>query len=340
MFRIDMKSDTVTLPPEPMKKAMCEAELGDDFYFEDPTVTRIEEKAARLLGKEAALLVLSGTMGNLVSLIAQAAPASECIVEADAHMFRSEAGGIARVVGIVPRRVPSNMGIMDPDVLEKQITKKSVLNGGTTVISLEQTHNGAGGVILPLDNMAATRALADKNGIKIHMDGARIFNAAVGLGVPVAQVAKYADSVTFCLSKGLACPLGALVCGTKEMVQSARYARQTIGGGMRQAGVIAGAGIWALDNMVGRLAEDHANAKKLAKLAIEAGFKVKLETVQTNMVRIDTTPFTADEFKAKMNAKDIDVLVAAPNVVRCVTHWGVTEAHIEEAGTAMKALKK
>jgi threonine aldolase len=232
------------------------------------------------------------------------------------------------------------MGIMDPQVVEKQITKKTVLNGGTTIISLEQTHNGAGGVILPIDNMAATRALADKHGIKIHMDGARIFNAAVGLGVPVAEVAKYADSITFCLSKGLACPLGAVVCGTKEMITAARYARQTIGGGMRQAGVIAGAGIWALDNMVGRLAEDHSNAKRLAALAIEAGFKVNLETVQTNMVRIETSPFTAEEFKARMNAKDIDVLVAAPTVVRCVTHWGVTPQHIEEAGTAMKALKK
>lgn len=339
-FRVDLKSDTVTLPPEPMRDAIRNAELGDDFYFEDPTVLHLECKAARLLGKEAAMLVLSGTMGNLVSVMSQAIPGSECIVEQDAHMFRSEAGGIARIAGMVPRRLPSKMGVMEPDVIERQITKRTVLNGGTAMISVEQTHNGAGGTLIPLDNLRVIREIADKYGITVHMDGARVFNAAIGLGVPVKDVVKDVDSVTFCLSKGLCCPLGAVVAGSKELVQKGRFHRQVLGGGMRQAGIIAAAGIWALDNMVERLTEDHECAKRLASLAVDAGFGINRESVQSNIVRVDTSPLTAEHFRHAMNVHGIDVLVVGPATVRCVTHWPVTSKEIDEVGSVMRDLKK
>lgn len=337
---LDLRSDTVTLPPDPMRQAIASAELGDDFYFDDPTVKRLEEKAAAMLGKEAALLVLSGTMGNLTSVMSQAAPGTEAIVEADAHIFKSEAGGMARIAGVVPRRIPGFRGALDPATVEKQITKRTVLNGGTSLICVEQTHNGAGGTVLPLENLAELKKVAERHGLKVHMDGARIFNAAVALGVPVSEIAKYADSVTFCLSKGLCCPLGAVVCGTKEMIANARFNRQVLGGGMRQAGIIAAAGIWALDNMVERLAEDHQTARRLAELAVEAGFKVDMATVQTNMVRVDTSPLTAEAFRASLNREGIDVLVVGPTMVRFVTHWPVTMQDIERVGQALKGLKK
>jgi len=215
-----------------------------------------------------------------------------------------------------------------------------VLNGGTSIISIEDTHNGAGGVVIPLENLAETKKLAEKHGLLVHMDGARIFNAAVALGVTVAEVAKHVDSLSFCLSKGLACPLGAVICGTAEMIDRARHVRQVLGGGMRQAGVMAQTGIWALDNMVERLSEDHENASLLAQLAVEAGFGVNLDSVQTNMVRVNTSPLTSEQFRQNLLAHGIDVLVAAPDTVRFVTHWGITREHILETGELMKQMQK
>lgn len=335
---LDMRSDTVTLPPDGMRKAIAEAQLGDDFYHDDPTVKKLEAKAAAMLGKEAALLVLSGTMGNLVSVMSQAKPGTEAIVEQDAHIFKNEGGGMALVAGVMPRRIPGVNGALDPSVVESQMGAPTVLNHGTSLICVEQTHNGASGTAIPLGNLAALRKVADKFGAKVHMDGARLFNAAVSLGVPVSKVVEDVDSVTFCLSKGLCCPLGAVVAGNAEFIAQARFNRQSLGGGMRQAGIIAAAGIYALDNMVDRLSEDHANAKRLAEILHECGFGVDLESVQSNIVRFKTNPFTSDEFIARMNAEGIDVLAAGKYGCRFVTHWPVTAADIERTGDVIRKM--
>ena len=337
---IDLRSDTVTLPPDGMREAIVHADLGDDFYRDDPTVNRLEERSARLMGKEAALLVLSGTMGNLVSMMSQSPPGSEVIIEQDAHIFRSEAGGAARIAGIMLRRVPGVMGCLDPDTVERQITKKAIGAGGASLISVEQTHNAASGTVLPQENLAALKEVAGRHGLKVHMDGARIFNAATVLGLPAREIAAHADTLTFCLSKGLCCPLGAVVCGSKQFIAEARHNRQVLGGGMRQAGIIAAAGIWALDNMVERLAEDHINAKRLAQLAFEAGFRVNLDAIQTNILRMPTTPVLAEDFLRTMNDRGIDVLVTGRESVRFVTHWGVNAEHIERVGEAMKRVPR
>jgi threonine aldolase len=321
-----------------MLQAVLDAELGDDYYHDDPTTKRIEKKAADLLGKEAALLVLSGTMGNLTSVMSQAPPGTEVIVDSEAHIFRAEAGGLARIAGVMPRRVPAARGVLDPEVVEGQISPKSVLNGGTSLICVENTHNAGGGSVIPLENLTALKEVAARHGARVHMDGARIFNAAVALGVPASEIARHADSVAFCLSKGLACPLGAVVCGTKEFIETARNNRQVIGGGMRQAGVIAAFGIWALDNMVERLADDHRNARRLAQLAAEAGFGVDPESIQTNIVRVDTSPLNAEDFRAALNRAGIDMNVVSRRVVRFVTHWQITPGNIETAGAEMVAL--
>jgi threonine aldolase len=205
---------------------------------------------------------------------------------------------------------------------------------------VEQTHNGASGTAIPIANLAALRKVADKFGAKVHMDGARLFNAATTLGIPVSKVVENVDSVTFCLSKGLCCPLGAIVAGTKEFIEHARFNRQSLGGGMRQAGIIAAAGIYALDNMVERLSEDHANAKRLAEILNECGFGVDLESVQSNIVRFKTTPFTSDEFIAQMNAEGIDVLAAGKYGARFVTHWPITGADIERTGKVIRQMAR
>lgn len=338
--RIDLRSDTVTLPPPGMLDVLRDAELGDDYYHDDPTVKRLEQKAAEMLGKQAALLVLSGTMGNLASVMAQASPGTEVIVEQDAHTFHSEAGGMARFVGAMPKRIPGVLGVLDPDTVERQISTKDVLNGGTSLICVEDTHNAAGGTVQPLENLEALRRVADRHGVKIHMDGARLFNAAVAQGIPASEIVRCVDSVTFCLSKGLACPLGAVICGSREFIETARCCRQAVGGGMRQAGIIAAPGIWALDNMIERLADDHRNARRLAELVTEAGFGVDLRTVQTNMLKVETSPYTAEEFKAALNAQGIDLNIVVPGVVRLVTHWQITPEHVEEVGRAVRSLRR
>jgi threonine aldolase len=337
-IRIDMRSDTVTLPPDGMRKAIAEAELGDDFYHDDPTVKALEEKAAEMLGKESALLVLSGTMGNLVSVMTQARPGTEAIVEQEAHIFKNEGGGMARVAGVMPRRIPGVKGALDPGLVESQIGTPSVLNHGVSLICVEQTHNGASGTAIPLENIAALRKIADRAGAKVHMDGARVFNAATTLGVPVSKVVENVDSVTFCLSKGLCCPLGAVVAGSKDFIEEARFNRQAIGGGMRQAGVIAAAGIYALDHMVDRLAEDHRNAKRLATILAECGFEVDLDSVQSNIVRFKTAPLTSAEFRDRLNAEGIDVLLAGQYGARFVTHWPVTADDIEFTGKVIRKI--
>ena len=266
MREVDLRSDTVTHPSPEMRRAMAEAELGDDVFGDDPTLNRLEAMAAERLGKDAAVFVASGTMGNLVSVLAHAGRGDEIILGDKAHIFRSEAGGASALGGVAYFPLPNDhRGMLDLDQLEAAIKPPNEHFTRTALIALENTQNACGGAPLTADDTKSVADIAHRHGVPLHLDGARIFNAAVALETPVTELTKHADSVSFCLSKGLSCPIGSVVCGSEEFVKEARKWRKMVGGGMRQVGVIAAAGIVALDNMVERLNDDHANARRLAQ---------------------------------------------------------------------------
>ncbi len=327
---IDLRSDTVTLPTPAMRKAMAEAEVGDDVYGEDPTVRRLETMAAERMGKDAAVLVTSGTMGNLVCLLVHCQRGDEAIVGDQAHVLHYEGGGAAAFGGIELRTVPNDdRGMLDLDAVEATIRGRNIHYPRTAAVCLENTHNRChGGVITP-EQTAAVAEIARRHEIAVHLDGARIFNAAVALGVPPARLTQPVDSVTFCFSKGLSAPVGSIVCGSEEFVAKARRARKQLGGGMRQAGVIAAAAIVALETMVDRLAEDHQNARTLAEgLAQIPGVRIDPSLVQTNIVLFDVDHPMA--FMRRL--RDLGVLTTPSNThVRMVTHYGIGRADIDEA---------
>lgn len=331
---IDLRSDTVTKPTPEMREAMARAEVGDDVYGEDPTVNRLEALGAEMTGKEAAVFVPTGTMGNQVSIMAWTQRGDEIIVESNAHIFMFEAGGPAVLSGVQIRTVPGFRGAMDPEDVEAAIRPKDLHCPRTSLICLENTHNRSGGCVIPLDNMKAIYELAKQHGINVHLDGARVFNAATALGVDVKQITRYADSVQFCLSKGLCAPVGSLVAGPKEFVDRARKARKILGGGMRQAGVLAAAGIVALEKMTKRLGEDHEKARKLAQgLAAIPGLEIDMDTVQTNMVMVGTkgAGIDAAEFAALMKRHGVLFNWSTRYKVRMVTHNDVGFDDIDEA---------
>jgi threonine aldolase len=329
---VDLRSDTVTQPTEAMRRAMYEAELGDDVYGEDPTVNRLEELSAERLGKEAALLLLSGTMGNLVGMLAQTRPGDEAIVGEHSHIFLNEAGGPAALGGIQLRPIPTDRGAIDPEAVEGALRDpKNLHHPRSKLVCMENTANRDGGAAVRVENMDAVAATAHRNGLRLHVDGARIFNAAVALDVPVDRLVQGADSVTFCLSKGLGCPVGSILAGEADYVQEARRWRKMIGGSLRQSGVIAAAGIVALEQMVDRMAEDHANARRLADgLNQLPGLSVDVEHVDTNIVmldleeRIDPKAFVA-------GLRDRGVRIGSPygGRVRLVTHYQVSSDDVE-----------
>ncbi len=328
---IDLRSDTVTQPTRAMREAMANAELGDDVYGEDPTVNRLEEIAAERMGKEAAVLVTSGSMGNLTSLLAHCGRGDEAIVGDEAHVLHYEAGGVPALGAVQLRAVPNDEhGMLDLDALAAAIRGRNVHFPRTAVICLENTHNRCSGGVITVEQMAAVASLAGKHEIPVHLDGARIFNAAVALGVRVTELTRHVDSVTFCLSKGLSAPVGSIVCGTKEFIAEVRRARKMAGGAMRQAGIIAAPGIVALETMVDRLAEDHENAALLAEgLAQIPGLSIDPARVQSNIVVVDVTDGAS--FQRRM--RDGGVLISAfgPERLRMVTHYGITRQHIERA---------
>ena len=332
---VDLRSDTVTKPTPEMRRAMAEAEVGDDVFGEDPTVNRLQEMAAERLDKEACLLVASGTMGNLVSLLTHCGRGDEVILGDNAHTYNYEQGGIAALGGIHPRVVPNLPdGTMNLDDIEAAIRPENVHFPRTRLIAVENTHNRMGGVVLTPGYMALLGDLARRHGLRIHLDGARIFNASVALGVPAADLARDADSVMFCLSKGLSAPVGSLVCGSTEFITEARRARKVVGGGMRQAGIIAAAGIVALNSMVDRLAEDHANARFLAEgLAEFPGVAIDLGSVQTDIVifalhRPDMTP---QQLVSAMARRGVLFLPIGGDRMRMVTHYGIEREDIAYA---------
>lgn len=341
MKRIDLRSDTVTLPTPAMRQAMATAELGDDVMGEDPTVNRLEALAAARLGKEAAVLVPSGTMANLAGLLAHCGRGEEAIMGHMAHTFLFEAGGSAAVGGIHPRTVPNRPdGTLDLAEVEAAIRDPNNPHyPRTRLICLENTHNRCSGAVLSPHYMAQVRALADRHGLAIHLDGARVFNAAVALGVSPAAVARDADSVSFCLSKGLSAPVGSLLCGTAEFVTRARRQRKLLGGGMRQAGVLAAAGLVALETMVDRLADDHANARCLAEgLAALPEIVLDPERIQSNIVIFELAagaPPAAD-FVAALAGRGVKVGAIGGRRIRAVTHYGVEREDVEVALDAVR----
>lgn len=331
---IDLRSDTVTLPTEEMRRAMYEADLGDDVYGEDPTVNALERLAADMLQKEAALLTTSGTMSNLVAVLSQTHPGDEILLGSEAHMFWYEVGGASALGGVVMRTVPNDpSGRIDLDAIEESIRSSNIHFPRTTLLCLENTHNRCGGTVLSPEYTSEAASLAHKHGLRLHLDGARIFNAAIALDIPASELVKDVDSVCFCLSKGLSAPVGSLLCGTREFVDGARRWRKMVGGGMRQAGIIAAAGIVALRTMIDRLGEDHANARHLAQgLAQIPGLTITQNEVPTNIVMFDSpSNLSGLEFMRQMNNRSLKLGYRGGQKFRAVTHRMIDTADIDEA---------
>lgn len=331
---IDLRSDTVTVPTPEMRQAMFAAEVGDDVFGEDPTVNRLEAEAAALLGKEAALFVPTGTQGNQVAVLTHTGRGDEVVVEEQSHIFIYEVAGIAALSSCQTRSLPSVRGAMDPERVEAAIRGLNVHYPRTALLCVENTHNLHGGCIVPQANIEAVAEVAHSHGVPVHMDGARVFNAAVAQGRPVRELVAPVDSVMFCLSKGLSAPVGSMLAGGREFIGRARRNRKMLGGGMRQAGILAAAGLVALGGMVGRLAEDHGHARALAQgLAGLPGIEIDLATVQTNMVllRVTEPRWDAAGLVGALERKGVRAVTMGPRLVRLVTHKDVAEADISEA---------
>ncbi len=319
--KLDFRSDTITEPTEEMREAMARAKVGDDGREGDPTVRELEEYSAQLLGKEAALFVISGTMGNLVSILAHTRHGQEVILERDAHIFWTEVAGISAVGGLLVNRVAGTDGIMAPGDVEAAIRIAKLHFPETGLICLENTHNMAGGTVWSVAQMAAVKAVAERHGIPVHLDGARIFNAAVALGVTVRDLSDGAATVMISLSKGLSAPAGSILVGGAETCRVARRIRKMLGGGMRQAGILAAAGIVALDTMINRLAEDHAIAYDLAcGLASIRGIEINVSKVVTNIVLFRVPGKNTTEVLRSLKEKGILAGSIATGIIRMVTH--------------------
>ena len=330
---INIRSDTQTLPTAAMLDAMRGAELGDDMYGEDPTVNRFEAMAAERVGMEAAMLTISGTMGNLVAMMVHAGPGDEVIIDPDSHIMYYETGGLANVAGLMPMAVASCDGCLDPDEVRAAIRRPNRHYPAPRLLCLENTHNRSGGRVVPVDVQDRLCEIAHEHGLAVHLDGARIFNAALAANVPAAHYTRNVDSLMFCLSKGLSCPLGSVVCGSRAFIDKAIAARQRLGGGMRQAGIIAAAGIVALETMLERLADDHANARVLAEgLNGIDGLSVDMASVQTNMVYADHTGTGLSTMQVIDCLKEAGVLVSArpPEQIRFVINRHHDRAVIDE----------
>jgi threonine aldolase len=334
MNMIDFRSDTVTKPTEEMREAMFNAEVGDDVYGEDPTVNRLERLAAKILGKEDALFVTSGTQGNQVAILTHCRPGDEVILEAESHIFLYEAGAASALAGVQPRPIRGTKGAMDPSDVKKAIRGEDIHYPYSGLICLENTHNKAGGKVIPIETMKAIYEIAKEKDIPVHLDGARLFNAAVAAGVPVTEFTQYVDTVQVCLSKGLSAPVGSILAGSKSFIKEARKWRKRLGGGLRQAGVLAAPGIIALEKMVDRLAEDHANARQLAEgLSTIPGLQVDVNGVETNIIlcNIQETGLSNEEFLARLKEAGILAVPFDEGIIRFVTHREVTSDMVEMA---------
>ncbi len=337
---VDLRSDTVTHPTPAMREAMYRAEVGDDVFGDDPTVNRLEEMAAQRLGKEAALFVASGTMGNLVALLTHCGRGDQAVVGDHSHTFLFEQGGMAGLGGIMPWPVPNQPdGTLRLDDIEKSIRPENVHFARTRLICLENTHNVCDGTPLTADYTAQVARLAHSHGLRLHIDGARIFNAATALGVDVRDLVREADSVMFCLSKGLCAPVGSLLCGDAAFIQEARRVRKVVGGGMRQAGILAAAGIVALEQVVPRLAEDHERARQLAAGLAEIP-SIQVAPVSTNILyfSLTNTAKTPEQVVEGLAERGILLLGRENGRFRAVTHYWIDDEGIERTVQAMREI--
>jgi len=334
----DFRSDTVTKPTPEMRRAMADAVVGDDVLGDDPTVQELETLSAEIIGKPAALFVPSGTMGNSIAVKAWTQELDEVIVEARSHIYNMESTHMTFISRVTPRPLPSNRGTMDPDLIEKNIKKPSVHLPRTSLVCVENTHNNWGGAVVALDNLKAIRDLSNKHGIKIHLDGARLFNAAQASGVKVKEYAATADSVMFCLSKGLSAPIGSMLAGPEDFIAYSRRLRKALGGGMRQVGVLAAAGLIAINKMPDRLVDDHKRAKKLAEaLAIIPGINIDVAEVETDIVIFGFEHPTLSVADLLNRLEDRGVLaLAVPQGIRMVTNKEVDDSDVERAATAFR----
>jgi len=334
---IDLRSDTVTLPTQEMLEAVKNAKLGDDVYEEDPTVKQLQDLAAEKMGKEAALLVTSGTQANLISLMSNCNRGEQVFLEAQSHIYWYEVGGVSTVAGLFPWTIQANGSIFNPEQVEAAIRPSNIHYPSPSLVCVENTHNRYGGLIVTPNQLENLNKVAKKHGLKLYMDGARIFNAAVALKIDIKELTKHVDNLMFCLSKGLSCPIGSIIVGSQEFIDKARKNRKLLGGGMRQAGIIAAPGIVAMESMIDRLAEDHENAQYLAmKLSKIKHVTIDLSKVQTNIVTFFLDPsINSDLFVAKLKENNILGLTQSKNTIRLVTHRGIEHRQIERVSSVI-----
>jgi threonine aldolase len=336
---IDLRSDTATRPTPAMRRVMAEAEVGDDVFGEDPTIKALERRTAELLGKEAALFVPSGTMANQLAVGVHAAPGDELLCDPTAHIYVWEAGGIARLWGATTRTIEGDCGLLSRSVLEGKVRPEDAHYPRTRLVCLENTHNRGGGRVYAIAAVAAIAAWAREQKLAMHLDGARLMNAVVASGIPARDWARHFDTVSICFSKGLGAPVGSAIAGTAEAIRKAHRLRKLLGGGMRQAGIIAAGALYALEHNIERLAEDHANAQVLAR-AVEATEGLSLESgpVETNLVWIAVDPAlgTAATVAAKLRAAGVLIAALGPSVLRACTHLDVSRADVEYAAEQIR----
>jgi threonine aldolase len=336
---IDLRSDTVTRPTPGMRAAMNQAEVGDDVFSEDPTVNRLQERVATLFGKEEALFVPSGTMSNQICLKVHTQPGDEMLCEANCHVYNYEAGGPAVLAGVTARCIEGEFGILDVSQLEGKVRPNNEHLVRTRLVCLENTHNRGGGRIFPLEKIQAISAWAHKQNLIMHLDGARIWNAMVATGVPAEEWARPFDTISVCFSKGLGAPVGSALTGPREFIARARRVRKLFGGGMRQAGILAAAAIYALDHNIERLAEDHRNARVLAEAVADTpGLRLEPPDIHTNLVwfLVDPELGTARDVTAALKQQGVLVHAAAPQQIRICTHLDVSAAQAERAAETLR----
>jgi len=341
MNRIDLRSDTITCPGSGMRKAMAKAEVGDDVYAEDPTINRLQEKAAALTGKKAALFVPSGSMGNLIPLFILGGRGREVLTQKNSHIIHYELSSAATIAGVTLIAVEGERGILSPHELKPHLRDESIYyNPRVGMIEIENSHNREGGTCYRQKHLKALSEFAARQKLPVHMDGARVFNAALATDMSVRKIASYVDTITFCLSKGLGAPVGSLLCGDSDFIAEARRVRKLLGGGMRQAGILAAAGLYALENNVERLAEDHENARKLATALAETSWAfMDMDTVETNILYFSTPSLDAKEVTAALEKQGIICGATGPKTIRMVTSLAVTGEEIDTACETIRSLK-
>ncbi len=336
MKRYDLRSDTITKPTEGMRKAMYQAEVGDDVYREDPTTTKLEELSAYLSGKERSLFLSSGSMGNLISLYLNGGRSNEVLTASNSHIIHHEVGSIASIAGVLPIAIEAPRGILSASDLQGKVKAGNYDMATTSLIEVENT---IGGYCYPLENLEGIRDFADTHDLKVHMDGARIFNAQQAMGIPVKTYAKYADTLTFCLSKGLGAPVGSMLCGSEEFINKALTVRKILGGGMRQTGILAAAGLYALEHHVDRLDDDHRRAKAIALALQESSWaKVDMQGVQTNVIFFTVPGFSANQIISQLAEVGILANNEGP-VVRLVTNLDISEEDTNVICSLLKTFK-